>query len=210
MLWSEDFEQEGKRMALVKQQEEGTAAKSLLKLLAHPLRCRCQTYLCERTASPNELANRFDEPVGNVAYHFRVLEEHDCIELVDTAQRRGATEHYYRATQRTELSGEQYAALSIPDRLDFTRESVRLSMTDALTSLAQTTFVQRPDHQMTRQLGHVDEEGWERLRDIFVEAFAKVDEEVAAAAARGVSDPGRAAIPIRVVTMLFEMPQSAQ
>ncbi len=197
----------GKRMASVKQQGEGTADKSLLKLLAHPLRCRCQTYLCERTASPNELANRFNEPIGNVAYHFRVLEEHGCIELVDTAQRRGATEHYYRATQRTELSEEQYAALSISDRLEFTRESVRLSMTDALTSLAETTFVQRPDHQMTRQLGYVDEEGWEKLRDIFAEAFAKVDEEVATSAARRIDDPERAAIPIRVVTMLFEMPQ---
>jgi DNA-binding transcriptional ArsR family regulator len=195
-------------MASVKQQVEGTADKSFLKLLAHPLRCRCQTYLCERTASPNELANKFDEPIGNVAYHFRVLEEHDCIELVDTAQRRGATEHYYRATQRTELSEEQYAALSTSDRLDFTRESVRLSMTDALTSLAETTFVQRADHQMTRQLGHVDEEGWGRLRDVFAEAFEKVDEEIAGAAARRVNDPERAAIPIRVVAMLFEMPPS--
>lgn len=195
-------------MASVKQQREGTADESLLKLLAHPLRCRCQTYLCERTASPTELAHRFDEPVGNVAYHFRVLEEHGCIELVDTAQRRGATEHYYRATQRTELSEEQYTALSTSDRLEFTRESVRLSMSDALTSLAETTLVQRSDHQMTRQLGQVDEEGWGKLRDIFVETFAKVDDEVAAAAARQVSNPERAAIPIRVVTMFFEMPQS--
>jgi hypothetical protein len=195
-------------MASVKQQREGVADEGLLKLLAHPLRCRCQTYLCERTASPTELANKFDEPVGNVAYHFRVLEEHDCIELVDTAQRRGAVEHYYRATQRTELSEEQYAALSISDRLEFTRESIRLAMTDALTSLAETTLVQRADHQMTRQLGHVDEEGWDRLRNIFAEAFAKVDDEVAAAAARRVGDPERAAIPIRVMTMLFEMPQS--
>lgn len=195
-------------MASVKQLGEETADKSLLKLLAHPLRCRCQTYLCEHTASPNELANRFSEPLGNVAYHFRVLEEHGCIELVDTAQRRGATEHYYRATQRTELTEEQYAALSISDRLEFTRESVRLSMADALTSLAEATFVQRPDHQMTRQRGCVDEEGWKNLGEIFAEAFAKVDEEVAAAAARRVNDPERETIPIRVVTMLFEMPQS--
>ena len=193
-------------MASVREQREGAADESLLKLLAHPLRCRCQTYLCERTASPNELANRFDEAVGNVAYHCRVLEEHDCIELVDTAQRRGATEHYYRATQRTELSEEQYGALSISDRLEFTRESIRLSMADALTALAETTFVQRPDHQMARQLGHVDEEGWEKLQGVFAEAFAKVDEEVAAAANRRVSDPTLEAIPVRAVTMLFEMP----
>jgi DNA-binding transcriptional ArsR family regulator len=178
----------------------------LSKLLAHPLRCRCQTYLCERVASPNELANKFGAPVGHVSYHVRVLKEHGCIELVDTVPRRGATEHYYRATQRTELTAEQYAKLSIPDRIEFSQETVRLASTDAITSLAATTFVQRPDHHASRRLGHVDEEGWRNIRDIYAEAFAKVDDEITAAAARRSGDAEGESIPIRAVMMLFEMP----
>jgi len=54
----------------------------------------------EGVASPVELAKDFGEPLGNVSYHVRVLVDLDCIELVDTVHRRGAVEHYYRATRR--------------------------------------------------------------------------------------------------------------
>lgn len=43
-----------------------------------------------------------------VAYHVRVLEKYDCIELVDTKQRRGATEHFYCATRRQFLSDAEW------------------------------------------------------------------------------------------------------
>ena len=43
--------------------------------------------------------------------HVRVLEKYDCIELVDTKQRRGATEHFYRATRRQFLSNREWARM---------------------------------------------------------------------------------------------------
>lgn len=48
--------------------------------------------------SPNELCKALDEPLTNVSYHVRMLHELGVIELVTTAPRRGALEHYYRAT----------------------------------------------------------------------------------------------------------------
>ena len=48
--------------------------------------------------SPNELSRELGDPLGNVSYHVRILRELDCVELVRTEQRRGALEHYYRAT----------------------------------------------------------------------------------------------------------------
>ena len=65
------------------------------KAFAHPLRVQILIILNERVASPNLLAQELDQSLNLVAYHVRVLEKYDCIELVDTKQRRGATEHFY-------------------------------------------------------------------------------------------------------------------
>lgn len=74
----------------------------LIKSLGHPVRTRALEILNTRVASPSELAKEMKEPLGNVAYHVKILEENDAIELVRTAPVRGALEHFYRA--RTELT----------------------------------------------------------------------------------------------------------
>ena len=68
-----------------------------VKALAHPLRVRALAILTEREASPSELAEELDEPLGNVSYHVRLLHDLGLIELVGTTPRRGAIEHHYRA-----------------------------------------------------------------------------------------------------------------
>jgi DNA-binding transcriptional ArsR family regulator len=62
-------------------------------------------------ASPNQLAQALGEALGSVSYHVRILRELDCVELVSTAPRRGALEHYYRATVRPGLDDEEWARL---------------------------------------------------------------------------------------------------
>src|SRR3954453_12501920 len=104
-----------------------SAETGIAKALAHPLRPRTLERLGERVASPRELAEAFDAPLGVVAYHVRMLCEYDCAELVRTVPRRGALQHFYRATTRAispangrrdlppglrgELSGATIAAL---------------------------------------------------------------------------------------------------
>lgn len=189
---------------VMKGEEKGV--KDLAYLLGHPLRCRCQTYLCERVASPNELAQKFGRSIGDVSYQVRVLEEAGCIELVRTEPRRGAVEHFYRATDRTALTATEYAKLSIAERLDFTRGTLRLGFSDALTSAADGTLVRRQDHHVARQLGTVDQEGWEKIGAIYEEAFERANAEIEAAASRMAGDPALENFPIRVLTMVIEMP----
>jgi len=62
-------------------------------------------------ASPNQLARALGEALGSVSYHVRILRELDCVELVSTTPRRGALEHYYRATARPGLDDEEWARL---------------------------------------------------------------------------------------------------
>ncbi len=73
------------------------------KAVAHPLRARILEALTVEARSPNELAVEFSEPLGNVSYHVVVLRDLGMVELVDTAARRGAIEHYYRARWRVRL-----------------------------------------------------------------------------------------------------------
>lgn len=82
---------------------------SVAKAFAHPLRVRILGILNEKVASPNLLSQELDQSLNLVAYHVRVLEKYRCIELVDTKQRRGATEHFYRASSSQLLSDSEWA-----------------------------------------------------------------------------------------------------
>ena len=80
------------------------------KAVGHPLRARILEALAGEPRSPNELAVEFGEPLGNVSYHVTVLRDLGMVELVDTAPRRGAVEHYYRARWRVRLEVEPLEA----------------------------------------------------------------------------------------------------
>ena len=54
----------------------------LVKALAHPLRIRILAILEDRVASPSEIAEQLDAPLGNVSYHVRQLAELGLISLV--------------------------------------------------------------------------------------------------------------------------------
>lgn len=48
-----------------------------------------------RPIGPIELSKLIDEPLGNISYHAKKLEEAKIIELVRTEPRRGAVAHFY-------------------------------------------------------------------------------------------------------------------
>ena len=81
------------------QQPSADALARAVKALGHPLRVRALKAFGEATYSPNQLSELLNEPLSNVSYHVRTLVDYGTIELVDTAQRRGATEHFYRANE---------------------------------------------------------------------------------------------------------------
>lgn len=70
----------------------------LEKALAHPLRAQALPLFGNGPTSPNQVARQLDVAVSILAYHIRVLRQLGYIELVGTKQRRGALEHFYRAT----------------------------------------------------------------------------------------------------------------
>jgi DNA-binding transcriptional ArsR family regulator len=81
-----------------------------VKAMTHPLRLRILDALEHRTASPSELADELDAPLGNVSYHVRQLHALGLLKLVKETPRRGAVEHYYRLEARPHITNEAWDA----------------------------------------------------------------------------------------------------
>ncbi|HEY2717959.1 MAG TPA: winged helix-turn-helix domain-containing protein [Solirubrobacterales bacterium] len=131
------------------------------KAFAHPLRVQILIILNERVASPNLLAQELDQSLNLVAYHVRVLEKYDCIELVDTKQRRGATEHFYRATRRQFLSDAEWSRMPDVLRPAVSGAVLQSIFGDIEEAVRSGTMNERDDFHVSRTPMIVDKQGWE-------------------------------------------------
>src|SRR3954453_21283447 len=97
----------------------------IAKALAHPLRARILRRLGECFAIPGELAVELGASLGVVSYHVRMLRDYDCVQLVRTEPRRGALQHFYRATARPVLDAEQWRRLPAGLRRELSGETIQ-------------------------------------------------------------------------------------
>jgi DNA-binding transcriptional ArsR family regulator len=121
----------------------------IAKALAHPLRGRIFQRLGERIASPRELADELNAPLGVVAYHVRMLRDYDCVELVRTQQHRGALQHFYRATARPRLDEDHRRSLPSGLRRELTRHTLNAVVED-LTAAAISDALRESQQIITR------------------------------------------------------------
>ena len=56
----------------------------------------------DEATSPRELAERLDQPLGNLSYHVRVLAECGALKLVGERPVRGTMQHFYRSSVTVE------------------------------------------------------------------------------------------------------------
>lgn len=161
-----------------------TVDHRLAKALSHPLRVRLLAALNDRIASPNELARAFGESLPKVSYHVKTLAELGCVELVSTAQRRGATEHYYRALTRPFFSDQDWQSLPRSARHAISAEVVEMIAADAYGALSDGSFDAREDRYLIRTVLKLDEQAWQELNDLLGEVSDKALELQARAASR--------------------------
>jgi DNA-binding transcriptional ArsR family regulator len=150
--------------------------QQLAKALAHPLRVRILSSLHKGISSPNQLAQELGEPLGNVSYHVKTLLEYDCVELVKTEPRRGAVEHFYRATDRAFLSDSDWAKIPASARKGISGsilESIGQSATDAM---AEGTIESRKDSHLSDTPLVLDGKGWKDLNKVLADAVKRAAE----------------------------------
>ena len=137
-------------------------ATRMAKALGHPLRTAILVELNQRTASPVGLARDLDEAIGNVSYHVRVLLDLDCIELVETRPRRGALEHFYRATARPELTDREWGQLPVATRNAMATQWFRHAFADLSQAVDAGRLSAADVHQSLTSVD-LTESGWSEI-----------------------------------------------
>ncbi|MET0557794.1 MAG: winged helix-turn-helix domain-containing protein [Solirubrobacterales bacterium] len=144
------------------------------KAFAHPLRVQILIILNEQVCSPNRLSQELGRSLNLVAYHVRVLEKYDCIELVETKQRRGATEHFYRATRRQLLNDNQWAGMPQELRPGLSAAVLKAVFNDVDEAVAKGTFSKDDDVHLSRTPMVLDQHGWKEVAALLNETLEQV------------------------------------
>jgi predicted ArsR family transcriptional regulator len=179
------------------------------KAFAHPLRVQILIILNEKTASPNMLAQQLDESLNLVAYHVRVLEKYDCIELVDTKQRRGATEHFYRATRRQFLSDDQWAQMPASLRPGMAAAVVKSIFEDIGAASKAGTLEEVDEIHLSRTPMVLDQQGWSDVADLLNGSLDRLL-EIQTEASNRLGKSKQDGVPARVHLLHFKAPSAEE
>jgi DNA-binding transcriptional ArsR family regulator len=181
----------------------------MVRVLAHPLRQQLLIMLHKHgVSSPRQLAERSGERLPNVSYHMRVLRDAGCIELVRTKPRRGAIEHFYRASARPILDDDQWASLPISVRRALFGQTLRELWDDVLAA-ANTGGFDDPQAHVSRAWFQLDEIAWNELVDVLAGVLDKAFELQAQSAARLGRGDQETARRVAMGLLLFERAEGA-
>ena len=174
----------------------------LVKALAHPLRLRILSVLEQREASPSELAEELDAPLGNVAYHVRTLADLGLAKLVRRRARRGAVEHYYRVQGSPQVSDRAWAQVPETVKRAIVGTALEQAAGAAFAAAAEGGF--DGDHsRLARRSLALDRDGFAALARA-LERFEREVEEIEAASAKRLQQDDGGPLTAGVVAMLFE------
>lgn len=177
----------------------------LVTALSHETRAHALAVFTERPASTKELAQELDQSVSAVWHHVDKLLKLGCIELVETKRRRGAHEHFYRATVRHFFDAEAWENVSKRKRLTITMGVLRLIAGD-LDKAVRGETVDAVDRHLSRTLLTLDGEGWTEsnaLLDDTLERLLQIREKATLRMAGTGEEPIRASASI----MHFQLPR---
>jgi len=182
--------------------KEPAIDQRIMKALSHPLRVRMLTLLNQKVASPSELADELDEPLGNVSYHMRFLADLEMVKLVRTEPRRGAVEHYYEALEPPLISDADWAQLPVTLRRSLS-DSTLGDIARDLRGAGEAGGFDRENMHVSRVALSLDDEAWDELSSLLSGLLER---------ARGIQDDankrrkktGQPAIPTTLVLLQFE------
>ena len=160
-----------------------TSEARIAKALAHPLRARILQRLGERVASPGDLAVELGAPLGVVSYHVRMLRDYDCVELVRTEPRRGALQHFYRATARPTLDEDQWRTLPSSLRRELSSETLA-DVVDDVRTASEAGTLDDPDVIVTRIPLELDERAFKKLNRLLARTIEQTHQIAAESAER--------------------------
>jgi len=152
----------------------GRIDQALVRALAHPIRIYILEELQNRTASPSDLCKETGHSIGVVSYHANILVGCGCLEMVRTEPRRGALEHFFRATPRSFIGHQDWRRAPRSVRAGVTDAAVGTFFDKAAEALDAGTIDARDDTTLNWMPINVDEAGWRELAEIMDKALRLV------------------------------------
>jgi DNA-binding transcriptional ArsR family regulator len=181
----------------------------MAKLFADPLRIRIVSELTMRPMSPKEFYEEFGGgSLSRVSRHFKVLFEYDWIELVEEKSggaRRGAIEHFYRATEPAVFDEANWGDLPETIKERVTWQVFATYVEQFKEALEAGTIDARPERHLTWSPALYDELGLKRILAKTMELYEFIGEEQTASNER-MAESGEEPIPLIVALSVFETP----
>lgn len=142
--------------------EQGAEAidPDIAVVIKNPLRVSIVAVAFQRSISPSEFAKEFDCPRWSAAYHFKELEKHGFLELVEEIPVRGSTKHMYRATKRAYISAQDWRLVAPTIQPGIAGAALRDLTKRVEEALETGTFCARPDAYLLWSPLTLDEEAW--------------------------------------------------
>jgi hypothetical protein len=184
--------------------------------LRHPLRVRILEVANAREISPVRFVDGEMWPDGlsfkdqqqalsYVSYHFRALDRAGCISVVDTCQRRGATEHVYRGMKPAFYSDEEFERMSKQSRQELSLTGLQDLIARADGAMLADTFDARTDRHLSVMPAALDERGWEELRALMAGCLGQA-QRICREAGDRLARSGEEPVPTTFAMLGFESP----
>lgn len=179
--------------------------RRLTKALGHPVREHLLAVFNQRVASAREIGEEVGADVSSFYHHVEELEKLGCIERVATKPRRGAKEHFFKAT--TSLFFDDAAWQQLPDTLkgDQTVSGLQSLFDDVVAALKEGTFNARDDRHMSWTPGFLDAQGWNEEMALMSQTLEQLV-AIRKAAAFRLAEAGERGIPVTMGVLAFETP----
>lgn len=191
-------------MATKHQKKPKLIDERLVAAFSHETRAHALGVFAVRPASTKELAEELGQSVSAVWYHVDRLLKLGCIELVETKRRRGAREHFFKATVPHFFEDEVWELIPKKKRLAIVMGVLRLIAGD-LDEAVRAETVDAVDTHISRSLLNLDSQGWVESKALLGDTLEKllaIREE----ATMRMTENGEDSLRVSVSIMQFQLP----
>jgi hypothetical protein len=182
----------------------------LAKVFVDPLRMKILAECNMREMSPKSFLEEFGGgSMSRVSRAFEVLDEYEWLRLVRTetgGKRRGAVEHFYRATEPAVLDEGLWSEASDSMKTLVSWRILETFARQVKEAIAAGTMDARADRHFTWMPLRLDQQGWETAVGWLYAIFHFLLEEQEDASAR-MAETGEEPIPMTVALAAFESPK---
>lgn len=185
----------------------------MAKLMADELRMKIVRELNAREMSPKEFYEEFGGgSISRVSRAFELLTEFGWLHQTKTetgGRRRGAVEHFYRATKTAVFYNDMWGPLPASMKEMISGGVFEEFAERVRTAMAEGTIDARDDRHFSWTPLRLDQEGWDNVIAQVDAVFYFIFEEQKAADVR-MTETGEEPIPMTVALAAFESPKDTE